>query len=43
VNRASDFKSSAARFDAMKNSIGERLVAIEAEAQRRADETARLR
>jgi chromosome segregation ATPase len=43
MNRASDFKSSAARFDAMKNSIGERLVAIEAEAQRRADETARLR
>ena len=43
MNRASDFKSSAARFDAMKNSIGERLVAIETEAQRRADETARLR
>ena len=43
MNRASDFKSSAARFDTMKNSIGERLVAIEAEAQRRADETARLR
>ncbi len=42
MNRASDFKSSAARFDAMKNSIDERLLAIEAEAQRRADETARL-
>ena len=43
MNRASDFKSSAARFDAMKNSIGERLLAIDAEQQRRADETARLR
>jgi len=42
MNRASDFKSSAARFDAMKSSIGERLDAIEAEAQRRADETTRL-
>ena len=43
MNRASDFKSSAARFDAMKDSIGERLTAIDAEAQRRSDETARLR
>lgn len=43
MNRASDFKSSAARFDAMKSSIGERLAAIDAEAQRRSDETARLR
>jgi chromosome segregation ATPase len=42
MNRASDFKSSAARFDAMKHSIDERLLAIDAEAQRRADETARL-
>ena len=42
MNRASDFKSSAARFEAMKSSIRERLIAIEAEAQRRADETVRL-
>ncbi len=43
MNRASDFKSSAARFDQMKSSIGERLLAIDAEQKRRADETARLR
>ncbi len=43
MNRASDFKSSVSRFDAMKASIGERLAAIETETSRRAGETERLK
>ncbi len=42
MNRMSDVKSSASRYDAMRSSITERLTTIEAEAKRRADETARL-
>ncbi len=43
MNRASDFKSSVSRLDAMKSSINERLTAIEVESTRRGEETARLR
>lgn len=42
MNRMSDVKSSVSRFDTMHASISERLAAIEGEAKRRAEETARL-
>ncbi len=42
MNRMSDYKSSLSRYDTMRASIQERLGVIDAEAQKRKDETARL-
>ncbi len=42
MNRASDYKSSAARLEAMKSSITERLAAIAAQTERRAQEGEKL-